>query len=100
MRKLLIAIGVTVMLVTAAGPAFGATNPNGTGQPVAIDCTDPGATAAPGHSPSSPGSAFNEDPGGVAGTVYAGNGANTTTPANAAAVSQYDIACYQVTQNH
>ncbi|MDP9329938.1 MAG: hypothetical protein M3P11_04765 [Actinomycetota bacterium] len=100
MRKLLIATGVVVMLVTAAGPAFAATNPNGSGQPVAIDCTDPGATGSPGLSSSAPGSAFNEDPGGVAGAVYAGNGANTTTPANAAAVSQYDIACYQVTQNH
>ena len=28
--------------------------------------------------------------------MYAGNGANLNTPANGAAVSQYDVACYQV----
>jgi hypothetical protein len=39
------------------------------------------------------GSVFN--PTGVAGMNYAGNGANTGTPANAAAVSQYDVACFQ-----
>ena len=100
MRKLFIATGMAVMLFTVASPAFAATNPNGTGQPVAVGCTEAGATAEPGSSPSSPGAAFNEDPGGVAGAVYAGNGMNTTTPANAAAVSQYDIACYQQTQNH
>src|SRR5690349_15370108 len=31
----------------------------------------------------------------TAGSVYAGNGANTNTPANAHAVSQYDVACFQ-----
>jgi len=39
------------------------------------------------------GSVFN--PNGTAGGQYAGNGANTGTPANPAAVSQYDVACYQ-----
>jgi hypothetical protein len=99
MKILLIAAGVVVMLVSAPGAAFAATNPSGTGQPSA-ECLEEGATAEPGLSPSAPGSAFNEDPGGVAGSVYAGNGVTTTTPANAAAVSQYDVACYQVTQNH
>jgi len=28
-------------------------------------------------------------------TLYAGNGANTGTPANSAAVSQYDVACFK-----
>ncbi len=46
-----------------------------------------------------PGSAFNEN-GGTAGSVYAGNGENTETPANGHAVSQYDVACYQVSQHH
>lgn len=32
----------------------------------------------------------------TATSVYAGSGANTNTPANAAAVSQYDVACFQV----
>lgn len=101
MRKVVIATGVVLMLLTAATPAFAATNPNGTGQPVSSGCLEsPSTSSEPGGSPSSPGSAFNENPGGVAGAVYAGNGANTATPANGAAVSQYDIACYQVTQNH
>ncbi|MFI5419962.1 MAG: hypothetical protein ACHQ1H_03245 [Nitrososphaerales archaeon] len=34
-----------------------------------------------------------------AGTVYAGTGSNTNTPANSNAVSQYDVACYQVGQH-
>ncbi len=31
-----------------------------------------------------------------AGNVYAGNGQTTQTPANSAAVSQYDVACFEV----
>ena len=52
-----------------------------------------------------PGSAFNEPSatnpdGGTAGQVYAGNGQTTQTPANGHAVSQYDVACFQVSQSH
>ena len=43
----------------------------------------------------SPGSAFNEVGPGTAGPLYAGNGATTNTPANSAAVSQYDVACFK-----
>jgi hypothetical protein len=32
---------------------------------------------------------------GTAGQVYAGAGANTGTPANSAAFSMYDVACFQ-----
>ena len=53
----------------------------------------------PGHAASAPGSAFNETRPGTAGTVYAGNGVSATTPANGAAVSQYDVACFQVSQH-
>ena len=35
----------------------------------------------------------------TATSVYAGSGANTNTPANAAAVSQYDVACFQAAQH-
>jgi hypothetical protein len=31
----------------------------------------------------------------LAGPLYAGNGQTTNTPANGAAVSQYDVACFQ-----
>jgi hypothetical protein len=41
---------------------------------------------------SAPGSPF---AGGVSDTKYAGSGANANTSANPAAVSQYDVACFQ-----
>ncbi|HYY90475.1 MAG TPA: hypothetical protein VE955_00640 [Candidatus Dormibacteraeota bacterium] len=34
-----------------------------------------------------------------AANLYAGSGQNTQTPANSAAVSQYDVACFQVAQH-
>jgi hypothetical protein len=80
-----------------------------TGQPGAGPSTAPpghtcGATgtSTPGAAgaASNPGSPFNGTPGssGQAGNVYAGNpGTASMTNANsAAAVSQYDIACFQV----
>lgn len=81
------------------------------GQPgtsAGVNCGTPGPTgtilATPGHSAASPGAPFNEPApvgtsptGGKAGQVYAGSGANTGTPASPNAVSQYDIACLQVT---
>ncbi len=36
---------------------------------------------------------------GPADAHYAGNGQNTQTPANAHAVSQYDVACFQAAQH-
>lgn len=78
----------------AAAPAFA------TGQP-GKTCGDPGATSSPGNASSAPGSAFNEDPGGVAGAVYAGSdGTHSLANANSPnAVSQYDVACFQVSQH-
>ncbi len=46
----------------------------------------------PGQSASAPGSAFNTS--GVAGTVYAGQ--QPQNSGNPNAVSQYDVACFQV----
>jgi hypothetical protein len=46
----------------------------------------------PGQSASAPGSAFNTS--GVAGTVYAGQQPQNSNNPNA--VSQYDVACFQV----
>ncbi len=34
-----------------------------------------------------------------AGNVYAGSGQNTLTPSNFHAVSQYDVACFEVAQH-
>lgn len=64
-----------------------------TGQP-GQDCVDlvtSGQGAFPGNASAAPGSAFNEDPGGVAGTKYAGEQPQNSR--NTASVSQYDVAC-------
>lgn len=50
----------------------------------------------PGHAASAPGSAFNPD--GKAGTVYAGEQPQNSI--NPKAVSQYDVACLQVSAAH
>jgi hypothetical protein len=72
-------------------PALAAPNPSGTGQPGA-ECAEPGATVEP------PG--FLNDGFAHAETVYAGS-EGTPSAANGSvhAVSQYDVACYQVTSN-
>jgi hypothetical protein len=50
----------------------------------------------PGNSANAPGSAFN--PSGVAGGVYAGQQPQNSN--NAHSVSQYDVACFRVSQPH
>jgi hypothetical protein len=98
--KNLLTIAAALVLFAALTASALAQNPSGMGQPNQT-CLESSATALePGHAASSPGSPFNESLPGHAGTVYAGTGANTNTPANAHAVSQYDVACFQVTQNH
>jgi hypothetical protein len=100
MKHLLTIAAALVLFVASAASALAAQNPSGMGQPNQT-CLESSATALePGHAASSPGSPFNESLPGQAGTVYAGTGANTNTPANGHAVSQYDVACFQVTQNH
>jgi hypothetical protein len=103
------------LLLLSGGMAL-ATNPHptnpsantgtGKGQPGAnnaaggVGCevtTGPGTTPGNASSSSSP---FNEPginsmSGGNAGAHYAGTGANSGTPANSAAVSEYDVACLQ-----
>jgi hypothetical protein len=96
MRKLLVVPLVAVLLLLGGPTAFAASNPSGTGQPSA-ECLSSTAPMEPGQSASAPGSAFNED-GGIAGAVYAGNGISATTANSDAAVSQYDVACFQVSQ--
>ncbi len=97
----LVILVLGVMAVTAV-PAF-ALSPGTGGQP-SQSCLSSTAPSEPGHAASAPGSAFNEPSaanpaGGVAGQMYAGNGQNTNTPANGAAVSQYDVACFEVSQH-
>ena len=90
-------------LIVAAGTAFAAGQPTKptqtptTGQKGAPTntCGAPG-TATPGGSVTAQGSPFNSA--GTAGTVYAGNPgtASMVNSNSTAAVSQYDVACFQV----
>ena len=92
MRRLLVmAVAVVALAVPVASVA---TNPPGTGQP-SQTCLSRTAPSEPGNAASAPGSAFNED-GGVAGGMYAGSQPQNST--NPTSVSQYDVACFQVSQ--
>jgi len=91
-KKLAVVLAATLMLALSSGPAAFASNPAGTGQP-GVECGDEGATSSP------PGF----DTGGFAHAelVYAGSD-DTASLAHANsdhAVSQYDVACLQVTTN-
>jgi hypothetical protein len=107
MRKLLTAIAVVAALfaVVVGGASAGSGNPSpsGTGQP-SQSCGGQNATTMPGggNSSTSTGSPFQ---GASSAGVYA-NGPGTGGPGtatstghitNTTAVSQYDVACYQVT---
>ena len=85
MRRLLTAIVCGVMLT--GGAAF-AGNPAGTGQPNQSCEEQPSAPSGF----SSGGFANAED-------HYAGNGDGSLNAASGNAVSQYDVACYQVSQH-
>ncbi len=84
-RKLKIGLAAVIVLVLVIVPltvAFA-------GQPNQSCQAEP---MTPGQSASAPGSAFNTS--GVAGTVYAGQ--QPQNSGNPNAVSQYDVACFQV----
>jgi hypothetical protein len=114
MKHVIASLTVGAYLLLASGGVVLAANPHpsnpstnsgtGKGQPgsnAGVGCeVTTGMGSTPGHASSSPGSPFNEPginspSGGNAGTHYAGSGANTSTPANSAAVSEYDVACLQ-----
>jgi hypothetical protein len=80
--------GSMLALALAAGPAA-AGNPSGSGQPNA-SCEDE-AMMPPGFAS---GGFANAD------LHYAGNGVHSLNAASSHAVSQYDVACYQVTVHH
>ncbi len=102
-----------VIAFGAVGLVIATPSPNGPGQPGAPGTTCGGTTPSgivisdtPGNSAMSPGSPFN--PAGTSGPNYAGSINNPTYPADLGgkgvgnpdhAISQYDIACFQVTQN-
>jgi hypothetical protein len=101
--KVFSALAAFALAIGLMGVAYADPSPNGPGQPGAPGTTCPAppvAGSTPGNSISAGGSPFN--PIGTAGTVYAGN-PGTASLANAnspTAVSQYDIACFQVSSPH
>jgi hypothetical protein len=103
MHRFIAILAVAASFAATAVATASAMSPGTTGQP-SQTCLSATAPNEPGQAASAPGSAFNEPSatnpsGGTAGQVYAGNGRNTSTPANGAAVSQYDVACFEVSQH-
>ena len=99
-RFIMKGITATILVVALAFPpvtSVFAASPGTQGQP-GQTCLSSTAPNEPGNAASAPGSAFNEN-GGTAGSVYAGNGVSATKANSANAVSQYDVACYQVSQH-
>ncbi len=85
--KVAIALLLTLaLLVIPLTSVLAAGQPNQT-------CLSSTAPNEPGHAANAPGSAFNEN-GGTAGSVYAGT--QPQNSGNPMAVSQYDVACFQV----
>jgi hypothetical protein len=91
-RRVLLSVLVAAMLaVVSVATAAGARNPSGTGQP-SQSCGSAGATSEP--------AGFSTSGFAHAETVYAGSdGTPSAANGNAKAVSQYDVACYQVTSS-
>jgi hypothetical protein len=91
MRILLLAVTATVAIGAGSTAALAASNPSHSGPPSQSCQTleEEGGTT-PGHAANSPGSPFNEpginsENGGIGGQNYTEE-------------SQYDVACYQVSQ--
>jgi hypothetical protein len=103
MRPFIVRLGTLAATGTLAGglalafsgPAAAANpNPGSPGQP-SQSCGSTTAPNTPGNSASAPGAAFN--PNGQAGSVYAGEQPQNSNNPNS--VSQYDVACFQVSQH-
>ena len=93
MRRIIVTALVSAAVVGfAAAGAVAAPNPSGTGQPGA-SCGSAGATSQP--------NGFATRGFANAEAHYAGSpGTPSAAHGNQHAVSQYDVACYQVTSNH
>jgi hypothetical protein len=91
-RTIVIAAAFVGIFALPAAAASAASNPSGTGQPGA-ECGDENASVEP--------AGFLTDGFAIAEAHYAGSdGTSSLNSGNDHAVSQYDVACYQVTQNH
>ena len=93
MRKLLAGLAAGILLgIPAVGYAADPHTGGTTGQPNQSCEAQP---SKPGNAASASGSAFNPD--GTAGAHYAGQQPQNSKNPNSA--SQYDVACYQVSQH-
>ena len=88
-RRILVALSGAALLLSLTGGTLLAGNPSGSGQPNA-SCEE--STLEPNGFSS--GGFANAD------LHYAGNGAPSLNANSGAAVSQYDVACYQVSLHH
>lgn len=90
-RKLFLMVVICAMAISFAGVATAA-SPGTRGQP-SQSCEDQTSTPGGGNSVNSPGSPFHD---GVADGKYAGSQPQNSN--NPKSVSQYDVACFQVSQ--
>ena len=89
---LMVAVLAVMAIPVLARPVAGDTNTGTAGQPnQSCQSVFPTGPLTP--------SGFNTQGFANADTHYAGNGQTTQTPANSAAVAQYDVACFQVAQH-
>jgi hypothetical protein len=98
MRRIVTTVGIALTIaVGMSSAALAASNPAGTGQP---GTASPGGAACGSAGSTSSPNGFNSGGFAKAGTVYAGS-SGTPSAAHGApnAISEYDIACYQQTQN-
>jgi hypothetical protein len=97
MRSLIMAVFATAAFALGANVALANPSPNGPGQPGAPLTT---CGTAPGSFPVQP-TGFGTSGFAHAGFVYAGSPGNPTgtgsVPSAPQAISQYDIACFQLT---
>jgi hypothetical protein len=99
MKRIVLLLSTAVALASASVAT--ADNPPGTGQPSQTCLSTATGPLEPGQAASSPGSPFNEpsatSDGGTAGGVYANPTATSgLASGNTHVVSQYDVACFQV----
>jgi hypothetical protein len=91
LRKAILGSALVLALGLVPQVAGASPNPGGSGQPGA-ECGAAGATSEP--------AGFSSGGFATAETNYAGSdGTHSLVSGNAAALSQYDVACYQVTQS-
>jgi hypothetical protein len=91
LRKIILGAVLAGALALAPQAAFAAANPSGSGQPGA-ECGDEGATTEP--------AGFMTGGFETAEARYAGSdGTASLASGNEHAVSQYDVACFQVTSS-